>query len=78
MTQRLWDIVKKQREDGLSISDEEALDVYRFCLRKMEVAKVKNKYEYLPLLYEDELRHYLIRRGINAKTMIQMMEKEAV
>jgi hypothetical protein len=44
----------------------------------MEVAKVSNLKEYLPLLYEDEVKNYLYRQSINATTMLRKMKEEGV
>lgn len=78
MTQELKEIVEGYRDKGIQLSDEEAEDVRKFCIRKMEVAGIQNKEEYLPLLYADEIRNYLLRMSINATTMLRMMGKEAV
>lgn len=78
MSQELEEIVKGYRDKGIELSDEEAEKVHRFCIRKMEVAGIQNKEEYLPLLYEDEIRNYLYRLSVNATTMLRMMGKEAV
>lgn len=74
----LKEIVEGYRKDDLPLSDEEAEDIEKFCYRKMEVAKVENKEEYLPLLFKDEIRNYLFRRAVNVKTMLRQMEKEGI
>ena len=66
--------VDKLRGQGIHITDEEAEEVYIYCLRKMEVAKVEVPEEYINLLYPDELKHYIIRHGINASTILRKME----
>lgn len=78
MTQELREIVEGYRDKGIQLTDEEAEDVRKFCIRKMEVAGIQNKEEYLPLLYADEIRNYLFRMSVNATTMLRMMGKEAV
>lgn len=45
-----------------------------YCLRKMEVANVEQPDQYIELLYPDELRHYIIRHGINASTILRRMD----
>lgn len=76
MTEQLWEIVGEYREKGVPITDEEAEEVCDFCYRKMEVGNVENREEYLPLLYADEIRHYLFRLAINATTMLRMIGEE--
>lgn len=76
MTQKLWEVVNKYREKGILISDEEAESVCRFCDRKMDIAKIQNREEYLPLLYKDELKNHLLGRAINATAMLRMIKKE--
>lgn len=77
MTEQLWEIVGEYREKGVPITDEEAEEVCRFCHRKMEVGNVENRGEYLPLLFSDEIRHYLFRLVVNATTMLRIMGEEA-
>ncbi len=76
MTQRLWEIVGEYRDAGVPITDEEAESVCEFCFRKMEVGKIENKEEYLPLLFADEIRNYLLRLAINATTMLRIIGEE--
>lgn len=78
MTQELKEIVEGYRDKGVLLTDEEAEDVHKFCIRKMEVAGIQNKEEYLPLLFADEIRNHLFRMSVNATTMLRMMGKEAV
>lgn len=66
--------VDNLREQGIYITDEEAREVYMYCLRKMEVANVEQPDKYIELLYLDELRHYIIRHGINASTILRRMD----
>jgi hypothetical protein len=66
--------IDKLKSQGIYITDEEAEEVYMYCLRKMEVAKVEVPEEYINLLYPDELKHYIIRHGINANTILRKIE----
>ena len=66
--------VDKLKSQGIYITDEEAEEVYMYCLRKMEVANVEQPDKYIELLYPDELRHYIIRHGINASTILRRMD----
>ena len=70
----LYKHVDKLRGQGIHITDEEVKEVYMYCLRKMEVAKVENPEQYIELLYPDELRHYIIRHGVNASTILRKIE----
>lgn len=76
MTQELLDIVYGFRMNGIQVTDEEAESVRQYCYRKMEVAGIKNQEEYLPLLYADELKNYLIGAAINSVSMLRKMIME--
>ena len=69
-------IVDDFRKKGASITDEEADEVERICIRKMEVSRIKDPDMYLPLLFEDELNDYLFRIAINAASLLLMFGKE--
>ena len=74
ISEELYKHVDKLRGQGIYITDEEAREVYMYCLRKMEVANVEQPDKYIELLYPDELRHYIIRHGINASTILRRMD----
>ncbi len=76
MTQELWKVVGRCRDKGMLLSDCEAEKVCCYCYRKMEAAGIREQEEYLPVLYENELRDYLLRRAVNATTVLQMIGKE--
>ncbi len=76
MERSLEGIIRKYRSDGLEVSEEEAEEVRSYCFRKMDLCGIKNQKEYLPLLFEDELRNYLFRRTVNAITYIRMALEE--
>ena len=78
MTQELWDLVNKVRAKGFDVTDENAEKILQHCYRKMEVAGIQNPDEYLPLLYEDELRNVLFRAAVNATSGFLNMVLEAV
>lgn len=78
MPERLKKVIEEYQDKGIDIPDEIAEEIYRHCLRKMEVAKVEKPEEYIDLLYPDEVRNYLFRLSINATTMLRMMKKEGV
>lgn len=76
MTQQLLEIVGEYRDRGVPITDQEAENVCDYCYRKMEAGKIENREEYLPLLFEDEMRNYLLRLAVNATTMLRTMGEE--
>ena len=71
---KLHRYVDKLKSQGIYITDEEAEEVYMYCLRKMEVAKVEVPEAYINLLYSDELKHYILRHGVNASTILRKLE----
>lgn len=76
MTEALQEIITEWRNKHIPISDEEAEYILWYCNRKMDVCKIENREEYLPLLYADEVKNYLFRRAVNATTMLRESEKE--
>lgn len=78
MPERLWRFVKEWRDKGVDISDEEADSIYRYCLRKMDAARVNNTDDYIDLLYPDEIKDYLFRLSVNATSMLRIMRMEAI
>lgn len=78
MTQELLDIVKSFRGKGIPLTDEDANAALQHCYRKMEVAGIKNPEEYLPLLFEDELKHSIVRNLINAVTGVMNCMLEVI
>lgn len=76
MTQNLLEIVMKYRRKGAVISDHIAEKIYCYCQRKITLVQIQNPEEYLPILYADELKNYLFREAINAKTMFITVKKE--
>ena len=76
--ERIEKIVAEYLSQGIHISQELVDYLMWFCDRKMEVAKIENKEEYLPLLFEDEIRNYFFREAVNAKTILRQLEKEGI
>lgn len=77
MRTELKEIIEEYRKGGLPLSDEETENIEKFCYRKMEMAKVENREEYLPLLFKDMVKEHFVRMAVNATTMLRMMEREA-
>ncbi len=73
---RIDEIVEKWAKKGVHISQKTVDYLLWYCDRKMDVAKTENREEYLPLLFEDELKNYLFRQCINATTILRIMERE--
>lgn len=78
MPEKLWETIGEWRDKGVALTDEAAISIYNYCLRKMEVAKVKNPEEHIFLLYPDEVHDYLFRSMVNATIFLRMMKKEGV
>ena len=78
MTEELRSIIAEWRGKGVRISDEEAEDILQFCKRKMDICRIQNQEEYLPLLYRDEVKNYLFRCSVNATTMLRRMKEEGL
>lgn len=73
MPEELKRITEGFRETAGGLTDGEADEIFRFCLRKMEVCGIENQEEYLPLLFRDEVKNFIIRRGISAITALRRM-----
>lgn len=61
MSEELQKIVDEYREKEIHISDEEAEQILWLCNRKMDICKIENRKEYLPLLFKDEVKLENIR-----------------
>ena len=72
MTEETWKIANEAREQGIELLDVEAEKVFSLCERKMEIAQVENREEYMQILFFDELLNYVFRRTVNAKTFCGM------
>lgn len=70
------DIVSDWENQGIHISQEAVDYVLRYCERKMDVNRIENREEYLPLLFRDELKNYLFRQAVNATTMLREAERK--
>lgn len=78
MSDELKEIVDEYRAEEIHISDEEAEMILNLCNRKMDICKIDNREEYLPLLFKDEVKNYLFRRAVNAKTFLRRLEAEGI
>lgn len=70
------DIVSNWVKKGVHISQETVDYVLWYCERKMDVNRIENREEYLPLLFKDELKNYLFRQYVNATAMLRAAEME--
>ncbi len=61
-------IVTNLRSKGAEITDGEKDKVLWICKRKMELAGIEDRENYLPLLFEDELNHMVFRKTCNSIT----------
>ena len=64
------EIVAEFRNSVFDISDEDVEEIIRYSRRKMEVNGITDS-EYLPLLFEDEIKNYAFRNAINAITELR-------
>lgn len=67
-------IVREFRENVCRIDDEEVEEVIELCKRKIFISGKTE--DYMEFLLPDELKHYCIRRAINATTILRKMQKE--
>ena len=77
-SEELQKIVDEYREKEIHISDEEAEQILWLCNRKMDISKIENREEYLPLLFKDEVKNYLFRCSVNATTFLRRLEAEGI
>lgn len=70
------DIVSDWVKKGVHISQETFDYVLWYCERKMDVNKIENREEYLPLLFKDELKNHLFREYVNVTTISRMQKWE--
>lgn len=75
---QIEEIVAEYVRKGIHVSQEVVDYLIWYCNRKMDVAKVENREEYLPLLFEDEIRNYYYRQSVNATTLLRMLGKEGI
>lgn len=71
-------IVAEYVEKGIEVTQETVEHLIWYCYRKMDVAKIGDKEEYLPLLFKDEIKNLFFRRAVNMSTMLKIYEKEGV
>lgn len=70
------EIVNGFAKEGIHISQEIVDHVLLYSERKIAVNGIKNREEYLPLLFKDELKNYLFRQNVNDTTMLRAAERE--
>lgn len=68
--------VRRIKDQGFDISDEEVQRSEEYCLRKMKVAGKKE--DYFEILFPDVLKEYVVRKLINTISFLCMMEVEDV
>ena len=72
MRSELAKIIEEYRSKGVQITDSEADSIKQYCYRKMDAAGIPDKEGYLPLLFADEVKNYLMRLSVNATTVLRM------
>ena len=73
---KIDEIVSEWVRAGIHISQETVEHLIWYCNRKMDVCGIENREEYLPLLFEDELKNHLFREYVNATTLLRMQKRE--
>ncbi len=76
--ERIEEIVAEYVRKGIHVSEETVEYLIWYCRRKMDVAGIGDREEYLPLLFEDEIRNYFFRNAVNVATMLRILEKEGM
>jgi hypothetical protein len=76
MTADTEKIAQTYRDAGHVLSEEDCEKVYGLCERKMELCKIEDRDSYMPLLFHDELRNFLVRRFMNMLSMTLMDAEE--
>lgn len=77
LTPELAEIVAKVQNDTKYVfCPYEIADILAFTRRKCKINRKGD--DYVPLLFENELRDYLMREAINYMSMKRQNEKEAV
>lgn len=67
----LMELIEEYRNKGIHITEDDIDKIYRICLRKMEIGRIENKRDYLPLIFSDEVKNFIIRQQINASLIKQ-------
>lgn len=73
---KIDEIVSEWASEGIHISQETVEYLIWYCNRKMDVCGIKNREEYLPLLFKDELKNHLFREYVNVTTLSRMQKGE--
>ena len=76
MTDETEEIVQTYRKAGHVLSDDDCEKVFSLCERKMEIGRIKDRKSYMPILFNDELKNFLVRRFVNLVSMAIMEEQE--
>lgn len=71
-------IIAEYAEKGIEVTKETVEYLIWYCYRKMDVAKIENKEEYLPLLFKDEIKNSFFRKAVNMSTMLKIYKKEGM
>ena len=64
------EVRKRLEADGYVLAEPEFEVIMRYTRRKLEI--IQKGEDYLPLLLEDEIKHYFFRNTINAATLLMM------
>ncbi len=73
---KIDEIVSEWVRKGIYISQETVEYLIWYCDKKLDICRIENREEYLPLLFKDELKNYLFREYVNVTTLLRMREGE--
>ncbi len=73
---KIDEIVNELVREGIHISKETVEYLIWYCNGKMDVCRIENREEYLPLLFKDELKNHLFRECVNGTTLLRMQKGE--
>lgn len=76
MTEELNRILQEWQDKGFEISEDEVEHLLMYCNRKMDLNRIENREEYLPLLFADEVKNYLFRQTVNTISILRMEAKK--
>lgn len=68
MSETPQEVRERMEKNGYTLTQEEFDSVMEHTRRKLEI--IQKGEGYLPLLLEDEVKHYLFRNAINAATLM--------
>ena len=78
MTKAMIEEVEEWRRRGAHLEGQAVDMIVELCRRKMSLAGMDEDEGYLELMFKDEVKNYLMRQAINAKSYQMMIEKGVI